>query len=55
MLGKWKQSQTYITNLQASWVRPKFVRNLLFHKFILLKYKCYALFKHGSHMYNFCV
>jgi hypothetical protein len=45
----------YITNLQVSWVHPKSVQNLLFHKFVLFKHECHALFKHGSHVHDFCV
>ncbi len=45
----------YITNLQVSWVHSKSVQNLLFHKFVLFKHECYALFKHGSHVHDFCV
>jgi hypothetical protein len=29
--------------------------NLLFHKFVLVKHECCALFKHESHVYNFHV
>jgi hypothetical protein len=40
----------YITNLQVSCVQ-----NLLFHKFVLVKHKCCALFKHEGHVYDFRV
>jgi hypothetical protein len=44
-----------ITNLQTSWVRFKSMRNLLFHKFVLVKHECRALFKHESCVYDFRV
>jgi hypothetical protein len=45
----------HITNIWASWVRSKFVRNTLFHGCILFKHECHALFKHGSHVHDFHV
>jgi hypothetical protein len=39
---------TNITNLYASWVHFEFMRNLLFHGFVLFKHKCHALFKSRS-------
>jgi hypothetical protein len=44
-----------ITNLQASWVCSKSLRNLLFHRFVLFKHECCALFKHRRHVHDFCV
>jgi hypothetical protein len=44
-----------IINLQDLWVHSKSVQNLLFHRFILFKYECHALFKHGSQMNDFRV
>ncbi len=46
---------TYITNLQASWVRFKSMRNLLFYGFLFITHECHALFKHESRVYNFHV
>jgi hypothetical protein len=44
-----------ITILQVSWACFKFVRNLLFHRFVLVKHECRALFKDESHVYDFHV
>jgi hypothetical protein len=42
-------------NLQASWVHSKSMQNLFFHRFVLVKYECHAIFKHESRVYNFRV
>jgi hypothetical protein len=42
-----------IINLQALWVYFKSMQNLLFHRFVLFRHKCRALFKHKSHVHNF--
>ncbi len=46
---------SYIRNLEASWVCYKFVRNLLFHGFVLFTHEYHALFKHGIHVHDFHV
>jgi hypothetical protein len=43
---------TYITNCND---HSKSMQNLLFHRFIFVKHKCRALFKHESCVYNFRV
>jgi hypothetical protein len=45
----------YITNLQGSLIHSKFVRNLLFHRFVLFKHECHIIFKHESYMHGFRV
>jgi len=44
-----------ITNLHVSWVCSKSMQNLLFHRFVLFKHECCALFKHESHVHDLCV
>jgi hypothetical protein len=52
-MDKHDKQRIYITNLQVSLVHSKYVQNLLFHRFILCKHVCHALFKHGSHVHDF--
>ncbi len=46
---------TINTNLQASWVCSKSIWNLLFHRSVLFKHKCHALFKHKNNVHDFLV
>ncbi len=44
-----------ITNIHASWVCSKSMRNLLFYGFISFTHECHALFKQKSHVHDFRV